>query len=364
MLITVVARTASTAYRSILLIHFCTIKQYVSFRLHEDDEMAAKVGVEETTTEPNGYAHPTNPKIQFCDLPGVGTPNYPKDTYWKKVGMERYDIFLIFSQCRFTENDLELARKIRSKDKRFFFIRTRIDIDIENEKRKKLFNKGTVLQKIRRNCFWNLKGLLESSNDIFLINNHDSTKWDFVRLTQAILDVLRAHQRERLTPILNIVTSMSSDILQRKVKVLKGRIWKLAAASAAVAVVPIPCLSFAVDLALIKGEISFYRSQLGLPEADSAEFSMLNVDMQNRVRKFCFTSAAQIFVFLSCYASQSAVEEASRYIPIVGLAIAGSMSFASTYYLLHRCLAELEKTAIEVIEDFKQRALNDDLELV
>ena len=326
--------------------------------------MAAKVGVEETTTEPSWYAHPTNPKIQFCDLPGVGTPNYPKDTYWKKVGMERYDTFLIFSQCRFTENDLELARKIRSKDKRFFFIRTRIDIDIENEKRKKLFNKGTVLQKIRRNCFWNLKGLLESSNDIFLINNHDSTKWDFVRLTQAILDVLPARQRESLTLTLNIVTSMSTDILQRKVEVLRGRIWKVAAASGAVAMVPLPGLSFAVDLGLIIREISFYRSQLGLPEADSVEFLKLNLDMQERVRKFCVTSAAQLSVFLAGYASQSAVEEASRYIPIVGLAIAGSMSFGSTYYLLHRCLGALAKTAIEVIEDFKQQTLNcDDLEL-
>ena len=325
--------------------------------------MAAKVGVEETTTKPTWYAHPTNPKIKFCDLPGVGTPNYPKDTYWKKVGMERYDTFLIFSQCRFTENDLELARKIRSKDKRFFFIRTRIDIDIENEKRKKLFNKGTVLQKIRRNCFWNLKGLLESSNDIFLINNHDSTKWDFVRLTQAILDVLPARQRESLTLTLNIVTSMSSDILQRKVEILRGRIWKVAAASAAVAVVPVPGLSFAVDLALITREISFYRSQLGLPEADTPEFFKLKFDMRKSIRKFCFTSAAQLSGFLAAYVSQSALEEASRYIPIVGLVIAGSMSFSSTYYFLRHCLEELEKTAVEVIKEFEQQALNDDLKL-
>ena len=335
----------------------------VSFRLHEDDDMAAKVGVGETTIEPYWYAHPTNPKIKFWDLPGVGTPNYLKDTYWKKVGMERYDTFLIFSQCRFTENDLELARVIRSKDKKFFFIRTRIDVDIENEKRKKSFNEGTVLQNIQSDCFGNLEGLLESQNDIFLINNHDSTKWDFERLTQAILDVLPARQRESLTLTLNIVTSMSTDILQRKVKVLRGRIWKVAVASAAVAVVPLPGLSFAVDLALITGEISFYRSQLGIPEPDSAEFSKLDLGRQERVGKFFFTSAAQISGFLAAYASQSVVEEASRYIPFVGLAVAGSISYGSTYYLLHRCLGTLEKMAIEIIEDFKEQALNDDLEL-
>jgi hypothetical protein len=41
-------------------------------RLEDDDEGAAKTGVKETTREVAVYSHPTNPKIKFWDLPGIG----------------------------------------------------------------------------------------------------------------------------------------------------------------------------------------------------------------------------------------------------------------------------------------------------
>jgi hypothetical protein len=41
-------------------------------RLKDDDEGAAKTGVTETTTEAAKYPHPTNSKITFWDLPGIG----------------------------------------------------------------------------------------------------------------------------------------------------------------------------------------------------------------------------------------------------------------------------------------------------
>jgi hypothetical protein len=41
-------------------------------RLEDDDEGAAETGVTETTREPTIYPHPTNEKIKFSDLPGIG----------------------------------------------------------------------------------------------------------------------------------------------------------------------------------------------------------------------------------------------------------------------------------------------------
>jgi hypothetical protein len=41
-------------------------------RLADDDEGAAKTGVKETTRDIAMYSHPTNPKIKFWDLPGIG----------------------------------------------------------------------------------------------------------------------------------------------------------------------------------------------------------------------------------------------------------------------------------------------------
>ena len=329
------------------------------FRLNDDDDKAAKVGVTEGTKELTAYDHPTNPKIKFWDLPGIGTPNYPEETYCEQVQLERYHAFLIFTATRFTENDLKLAEKIRSIDKKFFFIRTKIDENVRAEKRKRSFNEGAMLDEIRCYCSENLGELLTNEQDIFLISNHYPAKWDFDRLTKAILDALPTYQRESLTLSLGVLTSLSTEILKRKVEVLKGRIWMVASASGAAAMVPIPGLSVAVDIGLIMKEITFYRSQLGLPEEGSAEFAKLNVTTQDKVRKMCLTTAAQISGLLAAYASEAAVEEYTRFIPLVGFAIAGGMSFATTYYCLKQCLEKVEESALLVLKEAAEKSAED-----
>lgn len=66
------------------------------------DEGAARVGVVETTNEPTPYEHPDFPNLKIWDLPGVGTPNYPRSSYLEKIQFTRYDFFLILSRTRFT----------------------------------------------------------------------------------------------------------------------------------------------------------------------------------------------------------------------------------------------------------------------
>ena len=332
-------------------------------RVLDDVDGAAEVGDTECTTEPTAYDHPTNHNIKFWDLPGIGTPNYPDlETYCEKVELEKYNTFLIFTADRFTKNDLELAKKIGEIKKTFFFIRTKIDEIVRagrNPKRKRFyleFNEGAMLEKIRSKYVESLADLLSNERDIFLISNHDPDKWDFVRLTQAILDALTRYQRESLTLALgNVITRSSKDIFQRKVDVLRGRIWIVASASAAAALVPLPGLSFAVDAALILKELSFYRSQLGLPEIGSAEFAKLHLATKEKVVKVGLTTAAQLSGFLAPYAAEAAVEEAIRYIPFIGLAIAGGMSYGATYYALTQLLKNVEEAALLVLKEAAEK---------
>jgi hypothetical protein len=122
---------------------------------------------------------------------------------------------------RFTENDRLLAKKVESLGKSFFFIRTHIDVDYGSQRRKKSFNEEAMLTTIREDCFANLKGL--AGDDVFLISNLYPTKWDFARLTQAILDVLPFRQRECLTLSLGVLTSLSTGMLRRKAELLRGK---------------------------------------------------------------------------------------------------------------------------------------------
>ena len=319
-------------------------------RLDDDDQGAAEVGVTETTREPKAYDHPTNPQIKFWDLPGIGTPNYPDmATYCKKVELEKFHVFLILTAGRFTENDLNLAKKIRSSKKKFFLVRTKIDENVRAGSRMRSFDEEVMLQKIRSNFSENLGNLLSDVRDIFLISNHHPDKWDFARLLQAILNALPTYQRETL--VLSLGNAVTNDIFQKKVEVLRGRIWKVATLSAAVAFFPIPGLSIAVDVGLILNEFALYRSQLDLPEKGTADFEKLRVTTKDAVGKLSITTAAQLAAYLSVFATESAVEEAVSYIPILGSVIASTMSFTTTYAALQQCLKAVEETAVLVMKE-------------
>ena len=274
------------------------------------------------------------------------------ETYVQKVQLEKYHAFLVVTTSRFTKNDSLLAEKIRSMKKSFFFVRCKIDVDVKNESRKQSFKEEATLMKVRRSCSKNLGDLLSNQEDIFLISNHEVDKWDFVRLTQAILDALSRYQRESLTLSLGkAITRSSAEIFQRKVNVLKGRIWLVATASAAAAMVPLPGLSLVVDAVLILRELNLYRTQLGLPEVGSEEFTKLRHVTKEKVVQVGFTTAAQLSEFIAPYATETAVEEAIRCLPFVGLAIASGMSFGATYYVLHKLLGSVEDAALSVLRE-------------
>ena len=191
-------------------------------RLKDDDckNDAAAVGVIETTREPKEYTYPGKPMITLVDLPGIGTPNYPDlPTYCEKVGLEKYDTFLIFTAERFTQNDLVLANKVKSLGKSFFLIRTKIDDALRPQRGRAPIDEEATLQKIRKYCMDNVKGLISSEKEIFLIGNYDKEKWDFDPLVKAIGKALPILQREVL--ILS-VSNLTRGCLRRKAIFLKG----------------------------------------------------------------------------------------------------------------------------------------------
>lgn len=274
--------------------------------------------------------------------------------------LEKYHTYLIFTATRFTKNDLELAKKVRSIDKTFFFIRTKIDESVRAERRKRSFDEQAMVTKIRRNCLESLGDLLTDEQDVFLISNHEPEKWEFARLTQAILDALTRHQRENMTLSLGkVITRSSNEIFQRKVDVLRGRIWKVASASGVAAAIPVPGLSIAVDGALILRELSLYRIQLGLPEIGSAEFAKLHLATREKVLSVGLTTAAQLSGVLAPYGAEAAVEEFTRFIPVIGLAIASGMSFGATYYALNRLLTNVEEAAKLVLKEAAEKSAAD-----
>ena len=170
------------------------------------------------------HFHDIKTIIQQSYLKFTGTPKYPDlKTYCKEVGFEDYNTFLILSAGRLTQNDLLLAEKVKSMKKSFLFVRTKIDVDVYSQKRKRChFDEDVMLRNIRSRCLESLKMVEVKDNDVFLISNHEPAKWDFARLTGAILDGLPDRLKESLTLSLDLMTTQSKDILKRKADALRG----------------------------------------------------------------------------------------------------------------------------------------------
>ena len=315
---------------------------------------------------PTPYDHPKYPNIKFWDLPGLGTPNHPDlETYRQKVQLDKYHTFLIFSCTRFTECDSKLAKEIKRQGKSFFFIRTKIDENVRAEKRKKSFSEAALLQKIRCNCMEKLVdeagNPISSEDDIFLTSNFHPGEWDFSRLTEAILDALPRYKREALTMALDTLSSLSKGILMRKVALLKGRMILIAGLSGAAGAAPVPGLSIPVDIFLIVSEIKEYNAQLGIPVEGSKIFEALSLITRKEISKI----QLQLISIEKCFslfgtevAAGLVMEEATRFIPIVGLVIAGTVSFGRTLLFLRTYLKKFEKIALKVLEEAGQKSLD------
>lgn len=195
---------------------------FIPHRIDDEDVAAAKVDYVEATSEPACYTYRDNPNITLTDVPGIGTPTYPTlKEYCEKVNFDSYDAFLIMTAARFTMFDLELAQEIKKIGKSFFLIRTKIDVDKNSVNRRKNPNIKEMLSRIQDDCYKNVKDLGIRKDEIFLISNRDTNKWDFVRLVQAVLEKLDTHQKEALILSLSL-KQLSKDIVKRKVEVLRS----------------------------------------------------------------------------------------------------------------------------------------------
>ncbi|XP_028404200.1 interferon-inducible GTPase 1-like [Dendronephthya gigantea] len=274
------------------------------------------------------------------DLPGIGTPTYPDlDIYCEKVDLESYDTFLILTASRFTQHEFKLAEKIKSMEKSYFLVRTKIDIDDMNEKsRKKKHNTEEMLKKIRKYCQKGVEGLGILENDIFLISNFHPSTWDFPRMVDAILSKLSVHQKEALTLSLRIKYKKS---VERKVEILKGKTWL-------VTLLFIPALpldlvsanffSHLINCAEIKRRMKEYRYQLRLPEEDSDAFERMNERLQDEMKEFYTKEDGNFWnKYFGCITSMpilSTVQKARQ-----------------TNLCLHRILDDMQEMAFKILDD-------------
>ncbi|XP_036053003.1 T-cell-specific guanine nucleotide triphosphate-binding protein 2-like [Onychomys torridus] len=296
---------------------------------HEEVE-SAKNGVLETTMNRQDYTHPKFPNVTIWDLPGVGTTTYKPGKYLKKMKFQEYDFFVIVSATRFRENDAQLAKAIARMKKNFYFVRTKIDSDLWNEKncRPRTYNKEKLLEDIRKDCVEKLQRANVASSRVFLVSSIEVAQFDFPRLVSTLLKELPAHKRHIFMQCLPNVTEVAID---QKKDVLKQKIWLEALKSGVLATIPM-MFFFKDDIEELEKALIYYRSCFGL---DDKSLENMASELSLPVEKL--ESSIQSPHLLSSEMEESVGEKLVKYLEkifaVTGGLIATGLYFRKSYYL-------------------------------
>jgi len=345
------------------------------------DRGAAEVGVKATTADIKCYAHPNNPLLKFWDLPGVGTKEFPKETYLAKIVVDRYDFFLLITATRFTENDTWLGKEIRERKKKYFFVRTKTGLDISNNKlaHPRTHNEEAVKRVIRESTEEHLRDDGCDDVPVFLIDSYEPWKFQFGHAEQRLINEF---PKLKTTALILSLDATSKEMIQLKVAELRKRIWVVAGLSGAVGAIPVLGVSLAFDIAVAVEEATFYYTQLGLDEVSLERYANLTRTNHLQLRAIVYSGLGftckgigmvgfkevvreglkKLVTVLSTRATAPVlavvVEEVSRFIPVIGSCIAAPLSFAGTCAILKLLLRKMESVALEVI-DFATKSATD-----
>ncbi|XP_019389452.1 PREDICTED: interferon-inducible GTPase 5-like [Crocodylus porosus] len=342
--------------------------------VEDGDKDAAATGVTETTSKPARFPHPQYPNVIFWDLPGIGTQTFQADTYLQQVSFDRYDFFIIISGTRFREYDIKLAREIQRLGKCFYFVRSKVDQDLNNERRlydqsgclKKpsasrplQYAEDVILNKIRDNCMENLQKGKVDFRQVFLVSNWCTSKYDFPRLQETLVHELPSYKR---LAFLRSLPNLAKEILEEKKKYLMKQVWLTSLASLGASALPLPGFSTVCDVALLMSALKQYCQDFGLDSNSLEKIASLTNKPVEELRAVIKSPLAhEITKDLVIKLLSKTVGGGVKYTllfknilpvvrPVIGSVVSGTISCATSYILLKGFLNAVADDAMSVLE--------------
>ncbi|GAB1301769.1 Interferon-gamma-inducible GTPase Ifgga4 protein [Apodemus speciosus] len=233
--------------------------------IEPEEEGAAKVGVIETTMERTSYKHPKIKTLTLWDLPGIGTQKFPPNAYLEKVKFKEYDFFIIVSATRFTKLELDLAKAIGIMKKNYYFVRPKVDVDLENEKKSKpcIFEREKTLERIRSYSVKTFSDNKMAVPQIFFISNYNLSDYDFPVLMDTLIKDLNVqkHHNFMLSP-----PDIAEAAIDRKHKATEQLIWLEAFKAGVLVTFPVVGILRDNDVEKLKRSLNHYLRIFGVDD--------------------------------------------------------------------------------------------------
>lgn len=189
------------------------------------------------------------------------------------------------------------------------------------------------------------------------MSNFEPHLYEFSKLQETLGRELPAHKRDTL---LYVMSNTSLEIIKKKKEAFQSEIKLYAGLSGAVAAVPVPGLSVAVDASLMVKTSKEYVDGFGLDKRSleklanttGVPYTFLHAVIRSPLAKGEITAELIVRVLsqLACTAAFITLEEGLRWIPVIGLVASAGLSFAVTYKALTSFLDTLAEDAQRVFE--------------
>ncbi|XP_043541404.1 interferon-inducible GTPase 5-like [Chiloscyllium plagiosum] len=303
-----------------------------SLRCVPDNEMgAAPTGV--SVTVPTVYKFPNNNTLEIWQLPGTGAPGFQAAKYLKRVNFDQYDLLLILSADRFTENNLSLAEAVRKREKKVYFVCTETDSDPPGaEQHKATLSDPNLTQKV------------EPPN-VYRVSGWKLEKYDFGNLLLTLAGDLSGVKKRAF---LFAVPSVTAEIIEQKKVLMMNEIQKLALKSAVAAVLSIPGLSDACDITQLVSALSSYRKAFGLDE-DSLRRLAKRVGKTPEVLRSVVRSTFGLEVTANVVKKKVVKTAGSgrllatflNFVPVVGQMGSATLTYNHTFTMLETAVREM-----------------------
>ncbi|XP_075764396.1 interferon-inducible GTPase 5-like [Pelodiscus sinensis] len=313
--------------------------------LRAGDEGAAETGMLETVTETMAYRDPVLPGVTLWDLPGAGTSHFPLNTYCEQLSLGRFDFFLLVGSQRFRAAHAQLAREIQGMGKRFYFVRSKADMDLEASRRQRpsSYSEERILQEIREDCRRGLAAEGVGHPQVFVVSSWEPDSYDFPLLRQTLQKDLPG--LKRLAFLLSL-PAVASPIIIRNKAALEGEIWKPALLSCLLAAIPLPGLAFLGTFFIFWKHLLRYYSRFGV---DNRSLSALARQVGKPVEELKAvmstlgpTPMMALRLLVDTVGFTVMVQECSwKRLPIFGAMVSGGAALLATYFMLWKGLASV-----------------------
>lgn len=253
--------------------------------------------------------------LTLVDLPGYDTARFPADEYIARFKVTDFDLLLCVFDGKFHAADIALFHEVNVRRKTCLFVRNKHDT---------MWQQGKELPELEQEVAANVAEQVGSQHEIHFTSCRQNT--GLGELEDAIKSQLEPAKQERWV---RAAKAYTQQFLDQKKRLCEQRVLWSSAVAAASGTVPIPGANFAIDIPVLVSLFRFMRETYSLTDTalSAKDFAVPALaPLANNVVKYASTEGV---VLLLQEASGAVVaEQVSKFIPIVGTAVAASLGFA------------------------------------